>query len=146
MSDELLRVDDKVSVAKTDQPSTFYAYKEEVERGHYRALLAHLFGFKGRYSRETFWLVYGGCMMAAVVVPFLMAVIFWPLLIALTWVSIAAVIKRYHDRGKCSAWWLVSFIPFVGTFWILVECGFMRGDAGPNEYGAKGLTPGELLR
>ena len=49
--------------------------------------------------------------------------------------------KRFHDRNK-SAWWcLLLLIPLVGTIWLVVECGFFVGDAGPNRFGeATGKT------
>jgi uncharacterized membrane protein YhaH (DUF805 family) len=70
-------------------------------------------------------------------------------------------IKRLHDRDK-SGWWLLVFflLPAVlsglGTtigfailfslaslavsIWGVVELGFLRGSAGPNQYGPDPLT------
>ncbi|WP_428773299.1 DUF805 domain-containing protein [Vibrio sp.] len=78
--------------------------------------------------------------------------------------DLAVTAKRWHDRGK-STWWLVLNIPLiVGRMmmpsgqpdmmaspssiqmvsslvaiacgsWILIECGFLRGQAGENAYG-----------
>lgn len=51
------------------------------------------------------------------------------------WPSICWQGKRFHDRNK-SAWWvLVSLIPFIGALWILIECGFLVGTRGENNYG-----------
>jgi uncharacterized membrane protein YhaH (DUF805 family) len=55
------------------------------------------------------------------------------------WTSIATIVKRLHDRGK-SGWWyllmiLLSFI-IIGAIWIIVECGILEGEEGPNKYGA----------
>ena len=50
------------------------------------------------------------------------------------WINIAVTIKRYHDRGKPGVWFLMMFVPYIGSIWILVECGFLRGTAGPNGY------------
>lgn len=77
--------------------------------------------------------------------------------------DLAITAKRWHDRGK-SSWWLLLNVPLVfgrlmspshtdpmlaptaeqmiafttsmicGT-WILVECGFLRGKEGENQYG-----------
>ena len=58
------------------------------------------------------------------------------------WISLALQIKRWHDRDKSAVWVLISFIPFVGAIWVLIECGFMDGTMGPNKYGPspKGIT------
>lgn len=52
------------------------------------------------------------------------------------WLNLAALAKRYHDRDK-SAWWiLIVLIPFIGTIWQFIECGFLSGTPGTNSYGA----------
>jgi uncharacterized membrane protein YhaH (DUF805 family) len=74
-----------------------------------------------------------------------------------TWISLALMIKRLHDRDK-SAWWLSLFylVPLVlqaiGQFlgsaglildliatgigiWAIIELGFLRGTDGPNKFG-----------
>ena len=58
------------------------------------------------------------------------------------WISLALQIKRWHDRDKSAIWVLISFIPLVGPFWVLIECGFMDGTMGPNRFGPspKGIT------
>ena len=49
--------------------------------------------------------------------------------------TIVFQIKRWHDRNK-SAWWLlISFIPILGSIWVLIECGFLQGSASSNRYG-----------
>ena len=84
-----------------------------------------------------------------------------------SWISAFAVgIKRLHDRDK-SGWWILLFYlapsvlsgiantseqptaavvlglaSFVISVWGLVELGFLRGTAGPNQYGPDPLqTP-----
>lgn len=51
------------------------------------------------------------------------------------WIVLAVQVKRWHDRGKSGWMALVYFIPLIGGFWILIECGFLSGTAGPNQYG-----------
>jgi len=49
--------------------------------------------------------------------------------------SISSVVTRQHDRGH-SAWWLLwALVPIVGVVVLAVQVGFLRGDAGPNQYG-----------
>jgi len=80
--------------------------------------------------------------------------------------DLAITAKRWHDRGK-SSWWLLMNLPLVigrmtvpvgesatagpaSTLqmvsslaalvcgaWILVECGFLKGQSGDNQYGAE---------
>lgn len=52
------------------------------------------------------------------------------------WVSIAATIKRFHDRGKSGWWLLLMFVPLV-QLWLLIELGFFEGEAHTNRFGAR---------
>jgi uncharacterized membrane protein YhaH (DUF805 family) len=58
------------------------------------------------------------------------------------WMGLCTLIKRFHDRGKSGWWWLIAFIPIVGSIWIFVECGLLRGDDGSNAYGP---PPGSVM-
>jgi uncharacterized membrane protein YhaH (DUF805 family) len=51
------------------------------------------------------------------------------------WPSLAIYTKRWHDRGKSGWWSLILLIPLVGSIWMLVELGFLRGTEGANNYG-----------
>jgi uncharacterized membrane protein YhaH (DUF805 family) len=48
------------------------------------------------------------------------------------WISLAAQVKRWHDRGASGWWVLINLIPGIGT---LVSCGFLEGKPGPNRFG-----------
>jgi uncharacterized membrane protein YhaH (DUF805 family) len=49
--------------------------------------------------------------------------------------SISSFVTRLHDRGH-SAWWLLwGLLPLAGAIVLIVQAGFLRGDAGPNQYG-----------
>ena len=120
-----------------------------------------LFSFEGRANRAKFWLVallifvaeiilvaaiFGAELtsgdpekMAAAVGP-LAAIILAIFVIAATWISIAVAVKRYHDRNKSGWWVLIVFVPVIGGLWYLIECGFLRGTAGPNRYGPDPLA------
>ena len=38
-------------------------------------------------------------------------------------------------------WWvLIAFVPVIGGLWYLIECGFLPGTVGANNYGADPLT------
>lgn len=63
------------------------------------------------------------------------------LFIVLLWPALAIQVKRWHDRDKTGWMVLINFLPIIGFFWTLIECGFMDGTPGPNRYGPspKGL-------
>ncbi len=122
-----------------------------------------LFGFQGRIGRSSWWLaqlvaipiVYllgfgmlmgtagvmeidntavaqgdpspaaGGSMFLIIVLAVIVGI----------WINAASTVKRFHDRGKSGMWFFIVFIPFIGGFWQLIECGFCTGDDGANDYG-----------
>jgi len=120
-----------------------------------------LFGFQGRANRAKFWLV---ALAIFVVEAILFAVLgsnvamsddpqealarMGPVTsivlllfgILVTWISIAVGIKRFHDRNKSGVWILIIFVPVIGGLWYLIECGFLRGTVGPNDYGPDPLS------
>lgn len=51
------------------------------------------------------------------------------------WISVAAAVKRCHDRGKTGFWYLIAFIPIIGPIWQLVELGFLPGERSVNDHG-----------
>ena len=120
-----------------------------------------LFGFQRRTNRAKFWLV---ALAIFVVEAILFAVLgsnvamsddpqealarMGPVTsivlllfgILVTWISIAVGIKRFHDRNKSGVWILIIFVPVIGGLWYLIECGFLRGTVGPNDYGPDPLS------
>ncbi len=56
------------------------------------------------------------------------------------WPAYAILAKRWHDHGKSGWWSLIIFVPIIGAIWMLVECGFLRGSEGPNQYGQDPLA------
>jgi uncharacterized membrane protein YhaH (DUF805 family) len=49
--------------------------------------------------------------------------------------ALAIYTKRWHDRNKSGWWSLILIVPVIGIIWFLVECGFLRGTDGSNDYG-----------
>ena len=66
--------------------------------------------------------------------------------IALLWVSIAGSVRRLHDRNKQGSWYLISLIPVIGPVWLLIECGFLQGTVGANDYGMRTKSRFDLPR
>ncbi len=121
-----------------------------------------LFSFQGRVTRSDYWLRFylptsvvsvalimglgavldnGGSPEAA---GFLALLVFLPYGVALTWSSLAVQAKRWHDRDKSGWWILIGFVPIIGGFWVLIECGFLRGTYGPNRFGDDPLDRKEM--
>lgn len=116
-----------------------------------------LFSFKGRLRRVDFWLlsglVFGAMATTAAVLGALLGVdvadpqdmrgtlvkIFAMALFA--WPNLAVCTKRLHDRGQSGWWILISFLPVIGNAWMVINLGLMRGDEGPNRYGAAPKRP-----
>ncbi len=70
-----------------------------------------------------------GQAMGAFSIPFIIIVLVF------LWPGLALYAKRWHDRGKSGWWTLIMLVPFIGALWALVECGFLKGTEGPNQYG-----------
>lgn len=115
-------------------------------------ILYLLFSFEGRIGRLTYFLA---GLMQLVVMMLLMAypvihiinlpkgqspsaaIVLWmlPLVVLGTWMGLALIAKRYHDRGKSVLWYLVTFIPVIGPIWVFVELQFLPGESGSNRFG-----------
>lgn len=48
---------------------------------------------------------------------------------------VSVLIRRFHDRNKKWNWVVLLLLPVIGPLWILVECGFLAGTKGRNDYG-----------
>ena len=60
---------------------------------------------------------------------------FWIVGLLFLYPALAIYAKRWHDRGKSGWWTLIILVPLIGSIWFLVECGFLRGTEGPNQFG-----------
>jgi len=129
-----------------------------------------LLSFSGRLNRKPYWLislaviVYFTALIVAGAVLDLVAT--WGLILVLMasglLVSLAASVRRLHDRDK-PGWWILLFyavpaildqlgqgregagyvfslLSFGISIWALVELGFLKGSAGSNRYGPDRLT------
>ncbi len=56
------------------------------------------------------------------------------------WTSLAVGAKRCHDRGRSGWFQLISLIPFIGSLWLLVELGILKGKEGENRFGSDPLA------
>jgi uncharacterized membrane protein YhaH (DUF805 family) len=111
-----------------------------------------LLSFEGRINRARFWTgvvvlvviylvlivinviiasIFGGNSVVTTLVGIISIIIY----LAMLWPSIALGVKRFHDRNKSGWWVLISLVPIIGGIWYLVECGFLEGTKGPNQFG-----------
>jgi uncharacterized membrane protein YhaH (DUF805 family) len=120
-----------------------------------------LFSFSGRFGRGQYWL----CQLLSLLIPFGLIVLMGILVAALGfrggeasaaedpiifvtvvayfWILLASHAKRWHDLGRSGWWQLVGLIPFGGIY-VLVMCGCVRGDTGPNYYGPDPLADRDI--
>jgi uncharacterized membrane protein YhaH (DUF805 family) len=75
----------------------------------------------------------GPILIASLILLFLVGII-------LCAVYLSNIMRRFHDRGKSGWWTLIIFVPFIGFLWMIVECGFLKGTTGPNQYGPDPLA------
>lgn len=59
---------------------------------------------------------------------------YWVALVATTWLLLAALVRRCHDRNRGGAFLLVGLIPVV-QLWTFVELGLLPGSPEENDYG-----------
>jgi uncharacterized membrane protein YhaH (DUF805 family) len=97
-----------------------------------------LFSFDGRINRKIYWLycfaplfLIGTIAAAANAGPELILA----LTIMVAWPSLALHVKRWHDMNQSGWWQLISLIPVLGGFYVLIVCGFVKGTEGPNQFG-----------
>jgi len=124
-------------------------------------LVKYLFSFKGRFGRAQYWLSQVVQLLILFGLIILMAMLAAALgfrggdasenpvgvVIALTyfWMVLACHAKRWHDLGRSGWWQLVALIPFGGIY-VLIMCGCVRGDTGPNHYGPDPLADSDVRK
>ncbi len=103
-----------------------------------------LFSFDGRLGRQSYWLrgllfwafnivaailfaIAGDAGSATIPLVLIASVAY----IVCFFGSLATTVRRLHDRGRSGWFMLIGLIPLVG-FWVLIEVGFLSGDAGEN--------------
>src|SRR5687768_5217784 len=84
-----------------------------------------LFSFQGRMPRRLYWGGFLGATILAVVAAVALIVVFGQesevtelsvivIQLVSVWISFALDAKRWHDRDKSAAWFLIRLIPLVG--------------------------------
>lgn len=103
-------------------------------------VVASLFGFRQRLSRQAFW----GWSLAtwatfAILFVFLSSALgrasTWILYPPFFWILLALMVKRVHDRGLSGAQLLWVLLPVIGPLWLVITLALRAGTAGSNQYG-----------
>ena len=112
-----------------------------------------LLSFEGRINRARFWTgilviiaIEIVALIIAAIIGYLISaelamILLYLVVLVMLWPSIALGVKRFHDRNKSGWWVLISLVPIIGGIWYLVECGFLEGTKGPNQFGPDPLQP-----
>jgi uncharacterized membrane protein YhaH (DUF805 family) len=107
-----------------------------------------LFSFEGRINRKPYWMFILAIIavnialvgVSIVVGEKLGTILLLVFALLIIWSALAMQVKRWHDRDK-SAWWLLmNLVPVIGPLWVLVECGFLAGTSGQNQFGSDPLA------
>jgi len=114
-----------------------------------------LTSFDGRINRAKFWAAIGVFFVIGIVALILdsilgtrmdlgggaeVGIIGIIVSLASIYFALAVYAKRWHDRNKSGWWTLILFVPVIGFFWFLVECGILEGNRGANQYGPDPLA------
>ena len=105
--------------------------------------------FKGRASRAEYWwfalfvgLIYIAGVVLASIDETLGGLVLIVGILGVILPQIAAAVRRLHDTGKSGAWYLIAFVPYVGSI-VLIVLLAQKSQAGANIYGPP--TSGAVL-
>jgi uncharacterized membrane protein YhaH (DUF805 family) len=117
----------------------------------------HLYSIEGRIGRREFLLTQIGVFVSWYFATFLLIIIggagyasqtgvrgIWETVVNIggciaashaIWISIAAAVKRCHDRGLSGFMLLFAMPPVIGQLWMVLSLIAGRGEANNNRYG-----------
>ncbi|GAA1639156.1 DUF805 domain-containing protein [Catellatospora bangladeshensis] len=109
----------------------------------YLNVLKNYVTFSGRARRKEFWMF----TLIHVVVIFALLMLFGSTqadafyylylayLLGTLLPTIAVTVRRLHDTNRSGGWYFISFVPIIGSFWLLALL-TTAGDRQANMYGA----------
>ncbi|WP_394233475.1 DUF805 domain-containing protein [Niallia oryzisoli] len=106
----------------------------------YIKVLKNYVGFQGRATRQEYWMFILMNFIAACILSIVELVLGIPGVLtgiyglAVFLPSLAVLVRRLHDIGKSGWWFLISFIPFIGTI-VLIVFACLESQPGENQYG-----------
>jgi|SRR6185369_7484275 len=121
--------------------STIYAYIQQLAVRPTMKFPVQLFSFEGAENRTAFWKQIGItflCLLALMIPPLAipavmgpLVILYIPVVLLLSWVTLALCIRRLRDRGKSAYWVMLMFVPLLGPLWLIWELG-IRGSYKPS--------------
>jgi uncharacterized membrane protein YhaH (DUF805 family) len=120
---------------------------DSIQHQQRRQPMFSLWSFYGRIGRRVFWIESVSVFLLSLLLVYLTGPVEYdsrsgahgPILafipaIAISWISVAATVKRWHDLGHSGWMILLNFavIPIPFTF---IYTYFFRGTRGPNRFG-----------
>ena len=116
----------------------------------YLKVLRQYADFNGRARRKEYWMFILINILISIAVIFMDFILFnaevgYGFLYVLYSLgmfipSLAVAVRRLHDVNKSGWWFLILFIPIIGSIWLLILV-FTDGTPGANQYG---LNPKEI--
>jgi predicted RND superfamily exporter protein len=121
-----------------------------------RAALARYLTFDGIRTRTEWWAGWGVSLLLAVgsavlggisagigvaVVTVVLGLVSLVLIVLSIWIYFANAVLRLRDREKSALWLLLLLIPVIGSIWLFVELGFLKG-TGQESTGHSVVTAG----
>lgn len=114
--------------------------------------------FQGRATRSDYWLrTFLPILVISIVLSIVATVtstedqlspamfVYLAFSIFSIWPSIAVSVKRLHDRDQSGWWILIGLIPIIGSIYLFVVVGCLRGTVGENRFGPDPLGGEGLL-
>lgn len=115
--------------------------------------------FQGRATRSDYWLrTFLPILVISIVLSIVATVasaedqlspamfVYLAFSIFSIWPSIAVSVKRLHDRDQSGWWILIGLIPIIGSIYLFIVVGCLRGTVGENRFGPDPLGDEGLLR
>lgn len=92
----------------------------------------HYADFEGRATKSEYWFVFLFQTVVSLATSWI-PVIGWLISVALLIPGLSISIRRLHDIGKSWVYYLMGFIPIVGSIILIVY--FIKDSDGPNQWG-----------
>ena len=107
------------------QPAGLPAGRARRFRGGDHRGFRNIVTFHGRASRSAFWWFFLGAIIIDVIGAVIgnavhVVAIQYIIYVVVTIVTVSLAVRRLHDSGKSGFWWLIGFIPVIGTITLIV--------------------------
>jgi len=111
-----------------------------------------MWSMQGRIGRGGFWIGMILCLLLDLLAQFLtglttprqnmgpiIILIYSPISVAISWIGLAATVKRWHDLNH-SGWMILLNFTIIAIPFTFIYTGFFKGTDGPNRFGADSVN------